>query len=335
VEKCFVCKERVDRWRKKLMPQSHDKDNRGREAETPGQISKEGWKDILRRTWKETQEDNVDIISAGVAFYSLLAIFPAIAAMISIYGLVADPSTVQQQVSNLQGIMPAEALSIVESQLSNVAEGAGGALTLGLIGGVLVSLWSALMGTKALMTSLTIVNDEQEKRGFVKMNLIALILTIGGILFFLFALALIVVLSALLGNLDLPQTFQWIFSFLRWPILWIASVIVLAVIYRYAPSREDPQWRWVSWGSVAASIMWIIVSALFSLYVTYFGNYNETYGSIGAVVILLMWFYLTAYIILMGEELNTEMERQTRKDTTTGESEPMGKRGAHAADTVG
>jgi membrane protein len=319
----------------KLMPQSHDNDNRGREAETPGQISKKGWKDILGRTWKETQEDNVDIISAGVAFYSLLAIFPAIAAMISIYGLVADPSTVQQQVSNLQGIMPAEALSIVERQLSSVAEGAGGALTFGLIGGILVSLWSALMGTKALMTSLTIVNDEQEERGFLKMNLIALMLTLGGMLFFLFALALIVLLSALLGNLGLPDTFQWLFSLLRWPILWIASVIVLAVIYRYAPSREDPQWRWVSWGSVAASIMWIIVSVLFSLYVSYFGNYNETYGSIGAVVIMLMWFYLTAYIILMGEELNTEMERQTRKDTTTGEPEPMGKRGAHAADTTG
>jgi membrane protein len=319
----------------KFMPKSHDMNKRGREAETPGQIPKQGWREILGRTWKETQEDNVDIISGGVAFYALLAIFPAIAAMISIYGLVADPSTVQQQVSNLQGIMPAEALSIVERQLSNVAEGAGGALTLGLIVGVLVSLWSALMGTKALMTSLTIVNDEQEKRGFVKMNLIALIMTIGGMVFFLFALALIVALSALLGNLGLPDTLQWLFSFLRWPILWVAAVVALAVIYRYAPSREDPQWRWVSWGSVTASIMWIIVSVLFSLYVTYFGNYNETYGSIGAVVILLMWFYLTAFIILMGEELNTEMERQTRKDTTTGEPEPMGKRGAHAADTLG
>jgi membrane protein len=315
------------------MPQSNE-NNRGRDAETPRQIPRQGWREILGRTWKETQKDNVDIISAGVAFYALLAIFPAIAAMISIYGLVADPGLVQQQISNLKGIMPAEALTIVESQLSDVAEGAGGALTIGVIGGVLVSLWSALRGTKALMTSLTIVNDDQEKRGFVKMNLIALILTIGGMIFFLFAIALIVVLSALLGSLGLPDSFQWLFSFVRWPILWIATVAALAVIYRYGPSREDPQWRWVSWGSAAASILWIIVSVLFSLYVTYFNSYNEIYGSIGAVVILLMWFYLTAFIILVGEELNTEMERQTRKDTTTGEPEPMGRRGAHAADTL-
>jgi membrane protein len=321
--------------RKKLMPKSNEKNNRGREADTPRQIPKQGWREILGRTWKETQKDNVDIISAGVAFYALLAIFPAIAAMISIYGLIADPGLVQQQISNLEGVMPSEALAIVERQLSEVAEGAGGALTIGVIGGVLVSLWSALRGTKALMTALTIVNDDQEKRGFVKMNLIALILTIGGMLFFLFAIALIVVLSALLGNLGLPDSLKWLFSFLRWPILWIAAVAALAVLYRFAPSREEPQWRWVSWGSAAAGILWIIVSVLFSLYVTYFESYNEIYGSIGAVVILLMWFYLTAFIILMGEELNTEMERQTRKDTTTGEPEPMGGRGAHAADTLG
>jgi membrane protein len=321
--------------RKKLMPKSNEKNNRGREAETPRQIPKQGWREILGRTWKETQKDNVDIISAGVAFYALLAIFPAIAAMISIYGLIADPGLVQQQISNLEGVMPSEALAIVERQLSEVAEGAGGALTIGVIGGVLVSLWSALRGTKALMTALTIVNDDQEKRGFVKMNLIALILTIGGMLFFLFAIALIVLLSALLGKLGLPDSLKWLFSFLRWPILWIAAVVALAVLYRYAPSREEPQWRWVSWGSAAAGFLWIIVSVLFSLYVAYFDSYNEIYGSIGAVVILLMWFYLTAFIILMGEELNTEMERQTRKDTTTGEPEPMGGRGAHAADTLG
>ncbi len=308
---------------------------RGREADRPGTIPRRGWKDILKRTLKESKKDNVSIVSAGVAFYALLAIFPAIAAMVSLYGLVADPATVQEQLAAVQGILPTEARSMMENQMSRVAAGSGGALGLGAIFGILFSIWSATKGTKAVMTALNIVYGEEEGRGFIKQNLMALTLTVGGILFIILALGLVVAFPALFGNLGLPGFVQTLASALRWPVLWLALVLGLAVLYRYAPDREEPKWRWVNWGSTAASILWIILSLVFSYYVANFGNYNETYGAIGAVIILLMWFFITSYVVLMGAELNAEMEHQTSRDSTTGTPRRMGKRGAHAADTLG
>ena len=309
-------------------------DARGREADRPGEIPKAGWKDILGRVWNEMSNDNVSMVAAGVAFYILLAIFPAIAAVISIDGLFADPASVQQHVDMLSQFMPQQAMAIIEEQMTRVASGGQTALGFGVALGILASLWSAAKGMKALMEALNIVYDEQETRGFIRLNAVALLLTLGLMLFLIVTLGAVVVLPALLGNIGLGDAARTLMAVLRWPLLALALMVVLALLYRLAPDRDQPRWRWVSWGAVAATVLWIIGSIAFSWYVQNFGSYNATYGSVGAVVILMMWFWISAYIILMGAEVNAEMEHQTRHDTTAGHAEPMGRRGAYVADTV-
>lgn len=309
--------------------------DRGRRARRPQDIPRQGWRDILLRVKAQQSEDNLSIIAAGVAFYSLLALFPALAALVSLYGLVADPADVQQELSLMGKFMPQEAYQIISTQLNTIVSHSGEALSFGLVAGLLLSLWSATSGIKALITALNIAYDEEERRGFFKFNAIALLLTVAGIVFVVVSLGLIAVLPGLFGKLGLPDFLQGIINYGRWPLLAILIMLGLAVIYRYAPSRDEPQWHWVSWGAFIATIFWIIASLLFSYYVSNFANYNKTYGSIGAIIILLTWFYLTAFIILLGGELNAEMEHQTVEDTTEGRPRPMGKRGAHVADTVG
>ena len=308
---------------------------RGRTAERPSELPTVGWRDILWRVKAEMAEDNLSLIAAGVAFYVLLAIFPAIAAIVSIYGLVADPQTVEQQLAAISHLLPEEARGIIEEQLKRVTSTASTKLSLGAVLGLLLAIWSANKGTQALITALNIVYDEEEKRGFFKLNLISLALTIGMMLFLIVGLALIAVLPPLLDSLGLPAEIrQWV-AWLRWPILAVAFMLALGALYRYAPSRDRPRWRWVSWGAVLATVLWLIGSALFSWYVTNFGNYNETYGSIGAVVVLMMWLWLSVLIVLLGAEVNAEMEHQTSRDTTRGPDQPIGRRGAYVADTVG
>lgn len=308
---------------------------RGRQAERPGEIPKAGWRDILLRTRNEMSDDHVSMVAAGVAFYGLLAVFPAIAAIISIWGLMFDPQQIQQQVAQLSGAMPEDAAAIIREQAEKVAGNAGAGVGLALIGGILLTLYSASKGMKALIEGLNISYDEEEKRGFLKLNLVAFALTLGLLVTMLVSMGLIVVLPALLGGLGLGSTAQTLVNWLRWPLLALVAIVGLAVIYRFAPSRDRPRWTWVSWGAVLATLLWIIGSIAFSIYVSHFGSYNETYGSIGAVVVLLMWFWLSAFIVLMGAELNAEMEHQTRRDTTQGEPDPMGERGAEVADTLG
>lgn len=310
-------------------------DERGRSANRPEQIPASGWRDIVLRIKDELTDDNISIVAAGVAFYALLAIFPALAAMVSIYGLVANPADVQQQFAAVGSIMPPEAQTLLSEQLGKIAGQAGATLSIGVGVGLLLTLWSATKGINSLITALNIVYDEPEKRGFLKLNALALSLTLGAIVLAVLALGLIVALPALLGNLGLPESMQTLISLLRWPLLALVVMIGLAVIYRYGPSRNESRWQWVSWGAVVATLLWLAGSALFSFYVSNFGNYNETYGSVGTIIILLMWFYLTAYIVLLGAEFNAEMEHQTQQDTTEGEPRPMGERGAYVADTLG
>lgn len=308
---------------------------RGRQAERPRDLPARGWRDILLRTRQEITDDHLSIVAAGVAFYALLALFPAIAALVSLWGLVFDPQQIAKQVESVSGMLPQEAASIIKSQARKVASGAGGGLTLAAIGGVLLAIYSAGKGTKALMEGLNIVNDETESRGFLKLNLVALVMTFCGIVGLVIALGLIAALPAFMGNLGLGRTLEALVMWLRWPLLFAFALTGLAVVYRYAPSRDEPRWRWVSWGATAATTVWVVASLLFSIYVRNFGSYNETYGSLGAVIILLMWLWLSAYVVLLGAELNSEMEHQTTRDSTAGQPEPMGRRGAHAADTVG
>jgi membrane protein len=307
---------------------------RGRGAEGPREIPKAGWRDILLRTKNEMSDDHVSLVAAGVAFYGLLAVFPAIAAIISIWALIADPQQLAQQIEQISGYLP-EAGSIIKDQATKIASNAGTGVSIAAVGGILFALYSASKGMKALIEGLNMIYDEEEKRGFVGLNLAALGLTFGMVVILIVSLAVIMAAPTLLGSLGLGSTVETLVTWLRWPILFVIIVVSLGLLYRLGPSRDEPRWQWVSWGAVIATVVWLIGSILFSIYVQNFGSYNETYGSLGAVVILLMWFWLSAFIVLMGAELNAEMEHQTARDTTRGPARPMGERGAQVADTVG
>jgi membrane protein len=308
---------------------------RGRQAERPQDIPKAGWRDILWRTKAEIADDHTSMAAASIAFYSLLAIFPAIAAMISIWGLMFDPQQITQQIQALSSALPEGAAGIITRQAETVAANSGTGVSLAAVGGILFALYSASKGMKAMIEGLNVVYDEEEKRGFIKLNLLTLALTLGLIGMMIVTLLLITVLPALLGNLGLGDLVRIGLNYARWPLLLVVALVGLAVLYRYAPSRDEPQWQWVSPGALVATVLWLLGSIAFSIYVSNFRSYNETYGSLGAVVILLMWFWLSAFIVLLGAELNSEIERQTMRDTTTGSAQPMGQRGAYAADTVG
>ncbi|KJS42842.1 MAG: membrane protein [Rhodospirillaceae bacterium BRH_c57] len=307
---------------------------RGRGAARPLDVPMKGWKDVLFRVKDEITNDNISVVSGGVAFFSLLAIFPAIAAGVAIYGLIASPQDVQQQVQAMSQMMPPEAQGILEKQMNDAAQSSSGAMGFGAIAGILFALWSASKGTKSLVTALNIAYNEEEERGFIKLTLINLGLTLGGLVVAIATLFLVAAVPAILSLIDLGQLWQWVISLSRWPILFLVMLGTLAVLYRVAPDRKPPLWRWISPGAITATLLWILGSIAFSIYVSRFGSYNQTYGAIAGVVILMMWLYLTAFVVLLGAEINSELERQTRVDTTTA-GEPMGERGAYSADTLG
>ncbi len=309
--------------------------NRGRSARSPSQIPKRGWRDILLRVKDEVSKDNISIIAAGVAFYTLLAIVPALGVIVSVYGLLADPADVERQIGAMAGFLPEDAASIIREQLHRVASSANTSLSLSAIFGLLLTLWSATKGMSTIFTALNVAYDEHETRGFIKFNLLALAFTVGGMLLLFVILALVAGVPAVIQMLGLGGPVAWAVSIARWPLLALLLIVAIGVLYRFGPSRDQPKWRWVSWGATFATVVWLIGSIGFSIYVSNFGSYNETYGSLGAVIVLMMWFWLSAYIILIGAEINAEMERQTGKDTTEGRPQPLGRRRAHAADTVG
>lgn len=308
---------------------------RGRHADTPTEISAKGWKDILWRTYEEFGKDRITAVAAGVTYYALLAVFPAIAALVSIYGLFSDPATIQDHLNTMSGILPGGALEIVGEQVKRIGSQDGGALGFGFIFGLLVSLWSANAGMKAVFDALNIVNDEDERRSFIRLNLTSLSFTLGAILFILFALAGIVILPIAFDFVGLSSGMEWLLSIARWPLLLIGVTFGLSLIYRFGPSRDKAEWRWVTPGGLVAAVLWIAVSMLFSWYVSNFGSYNETYGSLGAVIGFMTWIWLSSIVVLLGAEINAEMEHQTTKDTTEGVQHPIGTRGAKMADTVG
>jgi membrane protein len=311
----------------------HD-EGRGRQAETPTQIPKRGWLDVLSRTGKEVGNDNLSIVAAGVAFYAFVAVVPALAALIGLYGLIFNPAQVSEQITSFARILPQEVLPLIEQQLKRITTDSGTA-GLSAIVGLLLAIWSSASATKALIQGLNITYGEREKRGFIKLNLVALALTIGIIAGAITAIALVAVMPAVLQHVHLGSKVETILNWARWPILLGGFILGLAVLFRYAPSRDDAKWRWVSPGAEVAAALWVIASGLFSFYVSKFGSYDKTYGSLAAVVVFLMWLYISAFVVLLGAELNSELERQTVKDTTTEPEKPMGQRGAVAADTVG
>jgi membrane protein len=318
---------------------SHETDPRevangdhGRQADVPQEIPPRGWKDIAKRTAKEVKADQVPLLGAGVAFYALLSLFPAIIAGVSIYGLVADPTTVQDQINQLTNMLSPETAKIVGTQLQQVTSGAGGALGLATVIGILTALWSASSGMKAMVTGVNLAYDETEGRKFVKLRGLALLLTLGAMVLVGVALATIVGYPPIADNL--PTVLRWLVAILRFVVLGGLLVVGLAVLYRYAPDRDQPKWSWVSWGSGIATLLWVLATVGFSIYANFFGNYNKTYGALAGVIILMFWLFLSAFVVLVGAEVNTEMELQTAKDTTAGPTKPMGDRDAHAADHV-
>jgi membrane protein len=311
-----------------------NQNDRGRMAEKPSQIPMKGWRDIALRVKAQLATDNINIVAAGVAFYGFLALFPTMAAMLSLYGLIVDPHAVEQQLAQLATILPPDGQRMVQQILSQIAARPAQALGLGLVLSIIISLWSANTGMSALFKGINIAYDEEDKRSFIQANAMTLLFTVLGLVLLWVSLVLVVLLPAALVNAGLPYTLQVILGGVRWLALAILILFALTVLYRYAPQRANPQWRWVSWGATIAAVLWLVGSALFSLYVSNFGSYNKTYGTFAAVVILLLWFQLTSFIILLGAEINSEMELQTKKDTT-GKQKPMGERGAQAADHLG
>ncbi len=310
-------------------------DAAGREAERPSEIPPRGWFAVLKRVKAEVKDDNVPLLAAGVAFYAMLAIFPAIIALVTVYGMVADPNQVESQVGEFAKSLPSGADELLTSQLTNVAKAGRQSLSIGLVVSLLAVLWSASGGVQGLVKGLNVVYDERETRGFVKLRGLSLLLTVGAIIVAVVALALITVFPAVIDNLGLGRAGELAASIARWVVLALLVLVALAVVYRLAPDRANPRWRWVSGGAVVALVLWLLGSIGFSWYVDNFGKYNQTYGALAAVIILLLWLFLAAFAVLLGAEFDAETERQTARDTTTGPERPMGQRDAEVADTLG
>lgn len=308
---------------------------RGRDANTPEQIPPRGWADILWRVLWSISENRILSTSGGVAFFALLAIFPGIAAIVSFYGLFADTSTVGDHLTLLAGILPFGVLDVVSDQITLVVKQGKETLGTAFIVGLLIAFASANSGIAALFDALNVVYNEREKRSFVRFYAITFLFTLAGIVFVILAIIGIIAVPLVLNLFGLATVTERLVAILRWPILLVTVGVSLAFIYRYGPSRRDARWRWVTWGSVAAALLWLAVSMLFSLYVATFDSYNRAYGSLGAGVGFMVWLWISAVIVLLGGQLNAEMEHQTACDTTEGRPKPLGSRGAMMADHVG
>jgi membrane protein len=305
-------------------PSVKAEEGRGRGATAPSDIPLRGWKDIFWRVYHNIPEHRVVSIAAGVTFFVLLAIFPGIAALVAIYGLFADPSSIGQHLNDLSGVLPGGATDVIGDQLTRLTSQPRSRLGFALAFGVAVSLWSANAGMKALFDALNVVYGEKEQRSFIKLNAISLAFTLSALIFMMIALSAIAILPIAIGYLGLSGGAEWLIAFGKWPLLVVTIAVGIALIYRYGPSRKEPQWRWVSWGSALAALLWLATSILFSWYAGNFGNYDKTYGSLGAAVGLMTWMWLSFVVILVGAELDAEMEHQTARDTTTGSPKPMG-----------
>ena len=304
----------------------------GADADSPAEIPSKGWWQIAKRVFASLGADHVSLISGGVAFFAFLAIFPALSALISLYGLVMEPAQVAEQMGQFASILPAQAQEMLNEILQNITSSSDQKLGWSLLLSIALSIWSANKGTAALFEGLNIVYNENEKRSFIKLKALTLTFTLMGFIGTILSLILIVGISAVIERLGFANWLETVISLIRWPILALIFMLALALSYKFAPSRNDPKFRWVSVGAVVSTVLWLIVSAGFAYYVGNFGSYDEVYGSLAAVVITLLWLFLTVVTILLGAEINGEMEFQTNKDTTVGPDEPIGERGAFYAD---
>jgi membrane protein len=314
---------------------STNADDRGRHATRPGKVPPRGWSDVLMRTHRGIRDTHTSIIAAGVAFYAFLALIPALIALTIVYGLVANPADVKDQIGSFASAAPQDAQRLLTTQLTSITRGAGGGASIGALVAIAGALWAASSGMAALDTGLTVVNRETETRGFLKRRLLALVLTVFAVIGVLLMLALVVALPSVLDSIGVGDIGKIAIGLARWVLLAALLLFGLGVIFRYGPQRRRPRWRWITPGTILAVVVGLAASIGFSIYVTLMGNYNKTYGALGAIIVLLLWLYFMAYAVLFGAALNAELERQTERDTTAGEERPAGERGAYAADTVG
>jgi membrane protein len=273
-----------------------------------GPAPRPGWSRILTDAWREIDRDHIPVMAAGVAFYAFLSIFPAMSALISVYGLVADPAIIGSQVSSLAGVLPQAALDLLSAQLNALISAPRNGLGIGLIISVVLALWSAMSGTGTLMQALTVAYEQEEKRGIIGFYGTSALLTVGIAVFGLLSLFMIAVVPAVIDWLPFPQAWLDAVDLVRWPVLAGLVLVLLAAFYRFAPSRRAEHWDWFAPGTIAAAVLWLVASAGFSFYVARFASYDKTYGSLGAVAILLVWLYVSAYIVLAGAELNAVAE---------------------------
>jgi membrane protein len=306
----------------------------GVQADRPTEIPARGWRQVLTRGWKEAQSDQVPLLAGGVAFFGFLALFPALIATVLLYGLLVDPATVRDQIASVGSAIPAEARTLLLDQLESLTSTSESALGIGLVISVALALWSASGGIGNLITAINTAYDEEEDRGFVKRKLLALGLTLAAVVFLLVIVTLVAVAPAVLDNLVGSGPIRWLFEAIRWALLLVLIMAALAVLYRTSPDRDAPKMRWVSVGAAVATVMWILASVGFSIYVDNFSSYGKTYGALAGVVILMLWLWISAYAVLLGAEINAESEQQTIRDSTKGPEQPLGERGAVKADST-
>jgi membrane protein len=306
----------------------------GGDADSPGDIPAKGWLAVGKRVVTEAKRDRLSLLAAGVAFKGMLALFPAIIAAISIWGLVASPEEMTEQLGTFLDALPEDAAALIEQQMTAVAAGDPGTLSIALALSIIIALWSASGGIAGLMEGCNAAYNEVDNRRFPLKRGIALAFTLGAIVFLAVAIGLIAVLPAILGELGLGETGELAVRIGQWPLLAVLVMAALAVVYKYGPDRDRPKLRWVSWGAVIATLLWLIGSAGFTLYVENLGDFDETYGALGGIIVLMLWLLLSAAVVLLGAEINAELERQTARDTTEGAATPIDTRGAVAADTT-
>jgi len=317
------------------VPSPHLEPGRGRDARHTTELTVAGWRDIGLRVWEKIGADHVSLVAAGIALNTLLAIFPALALAVSIYGLFSSPAGVAADLGPFFAILPPEAATLLQAQLQNLVGPAHAKLGLGAVLSALLAFWSARQGIVAVITAANIAYYERECRGYLTQIALSLAFTICAVAGFLVMLGLGVAVPLVLDMLPLGPAASAMILLSRWVLIWLFASGALAVVYRYAPDRRPAQWQWVTWGSAVAATLWLLGSVLFELYVRNIGSYGTTYGTLGGVVVLIMWFYLGGYAVVLGAEINAEMEHQTAVDTTEGPPKPMGQRGAYVADTLG
>ncbi|MBY2966304.1 YihY/virulence factor BrkB family protein [Rhizobium leguminosarum] len=324
--------------RRAVAPPEHTNragDDRGRSASTPAAIPFSGLRDVFWRVFHEVLADRVTLIAAGVTFYLLLALFPAMAALVSLYGLVADPTTISEHLRELAGLMPSGAFDLIANQIKELVGRRDATLGVTFFVGLGIALWSTHSGTLAIFDAMNVAYEEEEKRGLIRLNLIGLCFTLCAMLLTVVMVVLVGVMPVILSYLWLDQFKEHMALLMRWPLLLLVVAAAVTSVYRFGPSREPAKLRWMTWGAVLTTIAWAAMSLGFSFYLDHFANYNATYGTLGALIGFLIWIWLSVVILIVGGELNAELEHQTAKDTTTGAPLPMGARGAYVADTLG